>query len=42
MIILDTDVLIEIMDKKSKKGEELLKRIVESGKDICITAIDPS
>lgn len=40
MIILDTDVLIEIMDKKSKKGEELLKKIIESGEDICITAIN--
>ncbi len=40
MIVLDTDVLIEIMDKKSKKGEELLKRVLESGEDICITAIN--
>ena len=40
MIILDTDVLIEIMDKKSKKGEELLKTIIESGEDICITSIN--
>ncbi|MEM3607213.1 MAG: type II toxin-antitoxin system VapC family toxin [Candidatus Bathyarchaeia archaeon] len=40
MIILDTDILIEILDKKSKAGDEALKRILESGEDICITAIN--
>jgi len=40
MIILDTDVLIEIFDKRSKKGDEALKRILESGEDIAITAIN--
>ena len=40
MIILDTDVLIEIFDKKSEKGDEALKKILESGEDISITAIN--
>lgn len=30
MIIIDTDVLIEIFDKQSTKGESALKRIEES------------
>jgi len=40
MIILDTDILIEIFDKKSKTGDEALNRILESGEDISITAIN--
>ncbi len=40
MIILDTDVLIEIFDKKSERGDEALKRILERGEDISITAIN--
>ena len=40
MIILDTDVLIEILDKKSERGEKLLKRVLESGENVCITAIN--
>jgi len=40
MIILDTDVLIEIFDKKSIKGDKVLKRILEIGEDISITAIN--
>jgi len=40
MIILDTDVLIEIFDKKSERGDEALKKILKSGEDIIITAIN--
>ena len=40
MIILSTDVLIEILDKKSKKGDEALKEITESGEDITTTTIN--
>ena len=40
MIIIDTDVLIEILDKKSEKGDEALKRIIQSGEDITTTAIN--
>ena len=40
MIIIDTDVLIEIFDKKSSKGDEALNKIIQSGESICITAIN--
>ncbi|MDI6820010.1 MAG: type II toxin-antitoxin system VapC family toxin [Candidatus Hodarchaeaceae archaeon] len=40
MIVIDTDVLIEIFDKKSEKGEEVLKKVVESGEGIGITAVN--
>ena len=39
MIIIDTDVLIEIFDRKSEKGDEALKKLIESGEKISITAI---
>ena len=37
MIIIDTDVLIEIVDKKSEKGEKALRIIENEGDDIAIT-----
>lgn len=40
MIVIDTDVLIEIFDKKSQKGEEALNKIIESNENITITAIN--
>jgi len=40
MIVLDTDVLIEVFDKKSKRGDEALKRILESGESVSITSIN--
>jgi predicted nucleic acid-binding protein len=40
MITIDTDVLIEILDKKSRKGDEALKQILQSGEEICTTAIN--
>jgi tRNA(fMet)-specific endonuclease VapC len=39
MIIVDSDVLIEILDKKSKTGEEILKNILANGEDVCTTVI---
>jgi tRNA(fMet)-specific endonuclease VapC len=39
MITIDTDVLIEILDKKSEKGNQALKQILQSGQEICTTAI---
>lgn len=39
MIIIDTDVLIEISDKRSKKGEQVYQEIISSGDDVAITAI---
>lgn len=40
MIVIDTDVLIEIFDRKSLKGDEALDRIVKSGEKVCITVIN--
>ena len=39
MIIVDSDVLIEILERKSERGDEVLKKIVESGEEIAVTAI---
>lgn len=39
MIIVDTDVLIEIFDKKSTKGDLALKKIENTGEDIAITSL---
>lgn len=38
-MILDSDVVIEILQKKSAKGDEAVKRILSSGEEPCITAI---
>lgn len=40
MIVLDTDVLIEIFDKESSKGDEALNRIRASGQAVAITSIN--
>ena len=40
MIVLDTDVLIEVFDKQSEKGDEALEKILESGDSVSITAIN--
>ena len=40
MILVDTDVLIEIFDKNSKKGEDALQRIEEAGEDIALTSLN--
>jgi len=40
MIVLDTDVLIEVFDRKSAKGDEVLRRLDKSGEDIATTAIN--
>lgn len=40
MIVIDTNVLIEIFDKKSQKGDEALNKIIESSENITITAIN--
>lgn len=39
MIAVDSDVLIEILDRKSEKGAEALKRILASGEEVCTTVI---
>jgi tRNA(fMet)-specific endonuclease VapC len=40
MIVVDTDILIEILDKKSTKGAEALERILKCGEDIGTTVIN--
>ena len=39
MIIIDTDVLIEIFDRQSKRSLQAIKLLEESGDDIAITSI---
>jgi len=39
-IIVDTDVLIEILDRNSDEGDEALRKILESSENISITAIN--
>ena len=39
MIALDSDVLIEILDRKSEKGSDAFKHLIDSGEDICTTVI---
>jgi len=40
MILLDTDVLIEIFDMRSERGDEALEAILGSGEDIATTSIN--
>jgi len=40
MIAIDTDVLIEILDRKSEKGDEALRQILQSEEEICTTVIN--
>ncbi|MEM1582452.1 MAG: type II toxin-antitoxin system VapC family toxin [Candidatus Bathyarchaeia archaeon] len=40
MIVLDTDVLIEIFDRRSARGEEALRNLVDRGEDVATTAIN--
>lgn len=40
MILVDTDVLIEIFDKNSKKGAAALQRIEDAGEDISLTSLN--
>ena len=39
MIVLDTDVLIDILDKGSKRGDETIATI-ESTEEVCTTALN--
>jgi len=40
MILLDTDVLIEIIQKRSKLGKEIYEKILESGEDVVTSSIN--
>jgi tRNA(fMet)-specific endonuclease VapC len=39
LIIIDTDVLIEISDRRSEKGDRIYQKIMTTGEDIAITSI---
>jgi predicted nucleic acid-binding protein len=39
MIVVDTDVLIEMFDKKSEQGRSAYQKLEQSGEDMAITAI---
>ena len=39
MIIIDSDVLIEILDRKSDKGDQALKQAIKSADEIATTVI---
>jgi tRNA(fMet)-specific endonuclease VapC len=40
LINIDSDVLIEILDRKSLKGDQALKQITESKEEVATTAIN--
>ncbi len=40
MIMLDTDVMIEIVDKESNMGEKLMNRIIDSGETYFTSSIN--
>jgi predicted nucleic acid-binding protein len=40
MIILDTDVLIDIFDRQSKRGDISIQKLERTGEDIAITSIN--
>lgn len=40
MIVLDTDVLIEIFDKNSEIGEQALNKIIASNEQFCTTTLN--
>ncbi len=40
MILLDTSVLIEILDRESSEGDRLLKALSEAGEDVGTTSIN--
>jgi len=39
LIIIDSDVLIELLDRKSQKGEQALKQTIESNEEEATTVI---
>lgn len=39
MIVIDSEVLIEILDRKSLRGDEALKQVSSSGEEIAVTSI---
>ena len=40
MILLDTDIIIEVLDKNSDKGQGLMLKIIESGEEYCTSSVN--
>ena len=40
MILLDSDIIIEILDKHSDKGQIFMNKIIESGEGYCTSSIN--
>ncbi|MHA2251474.1 MAG: type II toxin-antitoxin system VapC family toxin [Candidatus Kariarchaeaceae archaeon] len=40
MIVLDSDVLIEILDKESKSRDKIMAKLIAEGKEISTTSIN--
>ncbi len=40
MILLDTDVIIEVLDKYSHKGQALMLKLIESGEEYCTSSVN--
>ena len=40
LILLDTDVIIEVLDKKSDMGNVILRRIIESGEEYYTSSVN--
>jgi tRNA(fMet)-specific endonuclease VapC len=40
LILLDTDVIIEVLDKNSDRGKALMLRIIESGEEYCTSSLN--
>ena len=40
LILLDTDIIIEVLDKDSYKGQELMLKIIESGEEYCTSSVN--
>jgi hypothetical protein len=36
LVLLDTDAILEVLDKGSDKGEALMLKVIERGKECCI------
>ena len=40
MIVIDSDVLIELLDRKSQKGDQALNQTIESKQEVATTTIN--
>ena len=40
LILLDSDIIIEVLDKNSDKGQVLMDKIIESGQGYCTSSVN--